>query len=376
MKGALAQLLDFGYVIFQRRLSSARYLIKTGLLLLTIGAAPSLIFKVTKGEYSLLIDSASSPQPIVWLTSIAYLGLASIILGLIFEVKERVCGEAVAMKRAKSIDIRSLDGAAAPTLADTFHVTVESTGAHQDLFLWKERGETDEEWLEHSCKTLLDFADNSLRRLNSFEPQKPLALGALAHIPHCFALGFFVGNKRLVNYYCWQRDTKGKDASRWVDCRDARSRGQSLIQPIFVPKLDNLTSVRRLGLTIEVSLSNDETQFLKDLDLDQVVKFQVKNKRIGNMFSDIEQSNLVAEIRQNVNNILSTYTNLEELHITITAQCSLVMRLGAEFNQNHIKLPIYIYHFQSNKYQWAFILNLISEHNLTYILNPGASREA
>ncbi|OEC83162.1 hypothetical protein A9D46_12175 [Photobacterium damselae subsp. damselae] len=369
MKSIVSQALDFGYVIIQRRLSSARYLIKTGLILLGIGAAPSLIFKLQKNDLSLLIDSASSPQPIVWLSFVAYLGLFSILVGLFFEAKERIVGEAVPMKRAKSIDMRSLDGAAAPTLADTFHATIESTGLHQDLYLLKERGQTDDLWLKHSCKTLIEFADNTLLRLNIFEPQKPLALGALAHIPHCFALGFLVGNKRLVNYYCWQRDTKGKDKSRWIDCRDARSKGQHLLEPKFEPIVKDIKTVRKLGLSIEVSMPNDEIQFRNDLNLDQVVKIQVKDKTIGNMFSDIEQSNLVGEIRDCVNSILSSYTELEELHITITAQCSLVMRIGADFNQNHINLQIFIHHFQNKKYQWALVLNKPEKYDIEHIIN-------
>ncbi|WP_413472131.1 SAVED domain-containing protein [Shewanella baltica] len=366
-----AQVLDFLYVIIQRRLSSARYLIKTGLVLLVIGAAPSLIFKFQKGDISLLIDSASTPQPIVWLSFIAYFGLFSILLGIFFEVKERIVGEAVPTKRAKSIDIRSLDAAAAPTLADTFHSTIETTGLHQDLFLLQERGQKISSWLEHCCITFIKFSDDTLRRLNSFEPQKPLALGAIAHIPHCFVLGFLVGNKRLVNYFCWQRDIRGKNRARWIDCRDARSNGQCLIEPIFTPTFYDPTIVKRLGFSIEVSMPNNAEQFLSDLKLDQVVKLQVADKRVGNMFSDIEQSNLVGEIRKQVNFLLSKYINLVELHITITAQCSLVMRIGADFNQNHISLPVFVHHFQKNEYQWALVLNKPNKKDITYIINTG-----
>lgn len=275
------------------------------------------------------------------------------------------------MKRAKSIDLRSLDGAAAPTLADTFPSTIETTGLHQDLFLWEEPNKSKEQWLAHCCKTFIKFHTEILRRLNSFEPQKPLALGAIAHVPHCFILGYLVGNKRLVNYYCWQRNTQKQGKERWIDCRDVRSKGQNLCPITYTSDIENNTEVNRIGISIEISMPNDEKKFLSNLDLDLVIKIKVKNQHIGNMFSDVEQANLVSEIREQINSIFTQYKNIKELHLTITAQCSLVMRLGADFNQNHLRIPIYVYHFENKKYPWAFCLNNHDKFDITYIYTNG-----
>ena len=356
------QFLDFLYVIIQRRLSSARYLGKMGLGLLLLGS-PSLLFKFSRGDLSLLIDTSSAPQPEIILTSIMFLGFLCILLSIFIELKERFFGEAVSMKRAKSIDLRSLKGAAAPTLADSFTSTIETTGLHQDLFLWQERTQTTQEWLMQCSNVFMDFSDNSLQRLNSFEPQKPLALGAIAHVPHCFVLGFLVGNKRLTNFYCWQRNTTGKDSDRWIDCRDARSRGQELCvsETLINSDIDNDDLVRCVGISIEISMSNDIDVFMSYLKLDRAVRYEVMSKSIGNMFSDREQVNLVDSIRVHINELNKKYKNMTELHLTIMGQCSLVMRLGAEFNQNHFNFDIYIQHFQNNSYPWALVIkNLIT----------------
>lgn len=368
MKKLTDQILDFAYVIIQRRLSSARYLIKTGFLLLMI-SSPSLVLKINKGDYSLLIDTASTPISDIVFLIICYVGIASILTGITFEIKERYLGEAAKINRSKSIDLRSLDGAAAPTLADTYSNIIETTGLHQDLFLLREREQDLDQWLDSSTRALLNFSDNILRRLNSYEPQKPLALGAIAHVPHCFVLGFLVGNKRLANFYCWQRDSKKKSNNRWIDCRDIRTKGQQLISTLIENKKNG--SNNRAGISIEISMENDIDNFMRHLNLDIALKLEVKNKYIGNMFSEREQVNIICEIRNRINDLINENRNINELHITITGQCSFVMRLGSDFNQNHLNMPIYIYHYEKNAYPWAFIINKPKKFDISFTSNSG-----
>lgn len=352
-------LLDIVYVIIQRRLSSARYLVKTGCVLLVVGI-PSLVFSFNYQEFSFLVDTASSPTPVVLSNLIGWLGFITVIAGLILEVYTHFYGEAQAKKRAKSIDLRSLNGAAAPTLSDSFEQTIEPAGINHDLFLWKDEEQSQAEWLENSIRVFNNFAKNSLARMNSFEPQKPLALGAIAHIPHCFSLGFLVGNKRLTQFYCWNRNAEKADKNRWLDCRDKRSQGQSLLNPvqIFQNDLASDFDVQKVGLSIEISDSNDVHLFQDSLGLDAVAKLEVREKYIGNMFSEREQVDLVSQVREFINSKINTkYPNVKQLHITILAQCSFVMRLGAEFNQNNIPNEVFIYHFDRARYSWCFYMS-------------------
>ncbi|MCF7360849.1 SAVED domain-containing protein [Vibrio sp. A1-b2] len=364
----IAQLLDFGYVIFQRRLSGSRYLMGLGIKLFTLTAIGSLAFQFSNGEYSFVIDTASdSTYEIATLVGV-YVSIVMIVVGFFFEVYSMLFGESASKNRAKSIDLRSLDGAAAPTLCSSFSSTIEPAGLHDDLFMWKSRKQTLEDWLKESCAKLQKFYDESLQKLNGFEPNKPLALGAIAHVPHCFTLGYLVGNKRLVNYYCWNRDNKKQHKELWLDCRDARSRGQKLECSEIMEKPEVLDSqVTKLGISIEVSFDNDLKTFFENLELDRAIAYRVESRNVGNMFSDVEQSNFVASLRTEINNtLLKKFPYVTEVHLTLMAQASLIMRIGAEFNQNHLSQQINVHHFDGAGYPWSIQIN--KDQEISYLI--------
>lgn len=338
-----------------------------GIRLFTLTAIGSLAFQFNNGEYSFIIDTASdSTYEIVTLVGV-YVSILMILVGFLFEVYSMLFGESASKNRAKSIDLRSLDGAAAPTLCSSFSSTIEPAGLHDDLFMWKSRKQTMDDWLNESCAKFQKFYDESLRRLNGFEPSKPLAIGAIAHVPHCFTLGYLVGNKRLVNYYCWNRDNKKQHKERWLDCRDARSRGQQLLCSEIMERSQVPDSqVNKLGISIEVSFDNDLETFFEALQLDRAIAYRIESRRVGNMFSDVEQSNFVAALRTEINNtLLNKYPNVTEIHLTLMAQASLIMRIGAEFNQNHFSQNIYVHHFDGSGYPWSLQINRDQEINYT-----------
>ncbi|CAH7232075.1 SAVED domain-containing protein [Vibrio chagasii] len=354
--------LDFGYVIAQKRLSSARYLMKIGIsvagLFLGLG---SLVGSVSYDGFTLSADSNSSPVIPFVINGFACLGLVSLAIGILLELYEHLWGEASKGNRAKSIDLRSLAVAKAPTLSKSFPSLVESSGIHDTLYLEAKSGENRTEWLTRSTKALSKFAQEDLVKINDFESDHPLAMGALAHVPHCFSLGFLVANRRLVHYYCWNRDSKKVEKSRWVDCRDKRTRGQSTSGQVNVIQSEHVTTaedVTKIGLSIELSIPSNPQNYLEKTGVDVVYQIGLKNQSIGNLFSEKEQVKIVCEIRELINNdILTQYKNLEELHLSITGQASFIMRLGADMNQNHLPKIIKVYHFENQNYPWYFELS-------------------
>lgn len=359
---SLDVLLDFGYVIVQKRLSSARYLMKVGIgvasLFLGIG---SLVGSVTYEGFTLSGDSNGSPVIPFFINGFACLGLVSLALGILLEIYEHLWGEASKGNRAKSIDLRSLSVSTPPVLSKSFPSLIESSGIHDDLFLERRPGESQTDWLARATGALSKFAQENLVKINDFESDHPLAIGALAHVPHCFSLGFLVANRRLVHYYCWNRDSKKSEKSRWVDCRDQRTRGQSIrgrvnvIQSEHVNKPEDVT---KIGLSIEMSIPSNPENFLEKIGADVVYQVGLKNQSIGNLFSEKEQVKIISEIRWLINNeILIRYKNLEELHLSITGQASFIMRLGADMNQNHLPKVIKVYHFENQNYPWCFELS-------------------
>lgn len=360
-------ILDFLYVLAQRRLSSARKLLQVGLAVAGISfGIGSLVGSLSFNGYSFTADSNSSPISPIFINIFFFLGLLFLIIGLLLELYERFLGEASQAHRGKSVDLRSLPKANAPNLSKSFPLTIESSGVHEDLYLYQYNNENLSDWLLRSTTALSRFSNESLVRLNEFEREHPLSVGAIAHVPHCFALGFLIANRRQVNYYCWNRDQKKEDKNRWIDCRDKRTRGQSIKNNITVIQANYIKTpleVTKLGLSIEVSIPSNPENFLNKVGLDAVCQIGLPNQYIGNLFSEREQVKIISEIRWLLNNkLLKDFCNIEELHITISAQASFIMRFGADLNQNHIPSIIKVHHFDRSNYPWCFILSPNSDN--------------
>ncbi|MCD9547273.1 SAVED domain-containing protein [Photobacterium carnosum] len=338
------------------------------LILLTIGV--SFVVNVTYEDFSIIIDPNNSLIASM-LTNIGYiLGIMMFFIGCCIEVYERINGEASSSKRSKSIDLRSLNNSPAPKLCDQFEAIIDQAGLHDDLYLEQKSNESITDWLKQTCHQLLNFKLNKLSNMNTHEPMKPLALGSLAHVPQCFVLGFLVGNRRLVNYYCWNRDNKRPQKSKWVDTRDARDRGVRLKDEITLTVKDDkeATDVIKWGLSIEISFDNDHVKFMDDVGLDAVSKLEVDNKDIGNLFSEVAQVEIVSSIRNYINSTIPSFPNLEEIHLTITGQASFIMRLGGEFDQNHFQFVKKIHHFErkSQSYPWCLVLDPTSNSSVQF----------
>jgi len=332
---------------------------KSGISIATIFLSlGSLAGSVSYQGFNLNIDSGSSSVIPFIINLFAIIGLIILVLGILLEIHEHLCGEASKGNRAKGIDLRSLSQANPPKLSKSFPSLIESAGIHDDLYLIQKSDESLSNWLQRSTTALSHFAKNNLVKINQHESDHPLALGALAHVPHCFSLGFLISNKRLVNYYCWNRDLNKNDKSRWIDCRDKRTKGQStsdFVKTVMSSNIDTPQEVKKLGLSIEMSITSNPENFLTKIGLDAVCKIGLKDQAIGNLFSEKEQVKIIGEIRKLLNNdLFKKYPNIEELHITITAQASFIMRFGADFNQNHFPSVIKIYHFENQKYPWCF----------------------
>jgi len=321
----------------------------------------SIVGSITNGTFTFTADSSSSPVMSIIINLVAILGIVSFVSGLIIEIYEQCIGEAATKNRAKSIDLRSLSQANAPKLCKVFPSLIESSGLHDDLYLIQQGNESLPDWLSRSTSALTVFAKDHLLKMNQYETEHPLALGAQAHVPHCFALGFLIANRRLVNYYCWNRDLNKDDKSRWIDCRDKRTRGQSTehcVKTKLAGHIDDVKEVKQLGLSIEMSIASDIDSFMTKIGLDAVCQIRLKNQSIGNLYSEKEQVKIVHEIRSLLNNdIFKKYQSLEELHISITGQASFIMRLGADFNQNHFPHLIKVYHFENQGYPWCFSIS-------------------
>ncbi|MGL5402721.1 MAG: SAVED domain-containing protein, partial [Acinetobacter sp.] len=142
---------------------------------------------------------------------------------------------------------------------------------------------------------------------------------------------------------------------------DQRTRGQSISKQVNVIQSEHVTKaedVTKIGLSIELSIPSSPTKFLEQIGVDVVYQIGLKSQSIGNLFSEREQVKIVSEIRELINNnIFARYNNVKELHLSITAQASFIMRLAADMNQNHLPKAIKVYHFEKPNYPWYFELS-------------------
>lgn len=341
----------------------------TGLALVKLGLVTTPLWMLIRSVY-LSYSSADNSSVNIYIKNVTadpsvldWLGALVWIVGLILIIHERFFGEAAPQNRAKSVDMRSLKGALAPKLSDTYSATIDQAGVGDDLYFIDDIYTAVEErkpssFLPVVTKKLEEFSKNFLPKARK-EPMKPIAMGSIAHVPFCFALGFIVGNKSLTNFFCWNREKR-----EWIDCRDKLDSGLSAEFEITQAKAVTNENVKTIGLSVEISFHSDEAVFAKTFQLDRCVKVSVKDQFVGNIFSDDEQTRLVSQVRDYVNqSLLPSFPNTIELHLTIMAQASFVMRLGAELNQNHIP-KIFVYHFNSNQdnsYPWGLELTPGSE---------------
>jgi len=116
-----------------------------------------------------------------------------------------------------------------------------------------------------------------------------LAIGALAHVPHVLGLGFLLANRRNINYYCWDRDRKDEENNNWLDVRNIMG-FQAQFNHRLIRAHQN-SEINKIGLSIEMSMNNDESNFMDKLSLDAVATIHVEDKKIGNLFSSSHQIN-------------------------------------------------------------------------------------
>lgn len=351
------------HIWLSRRRNTGIALVKSGvLIILSAFGLPALYFSF-KGADGGEVELHTSDSVIGELSFYTFiLGAILILSGAYLVFYEKIKGEGAPNNRAKSIDLRSLKSAHAPQLCDSFPILIDQAGLYDSLymedFIYDAHGHKEPScFLPITAKILTEFSTGFLKTTRKKEVLKPLSLGAIAHVPYCFSLGFLISNRSIVHYYCWKRDQHDAKKTKWIDCREKIDLGQDASFNTIINNNLKDIDVKKIGISIEISIKSDEKLFMEHNNLDACCKVAVDNQFIGNMFSDVEQIRVIGQIIDYFNNKLSKrFPNLTELHITISAQASFVMRLGAELNQNHMP-EIKIYHFEKGYYPWYLVLN-------------------
>jgi hypothetical protein len=331
-------------------------LLWTALSLLTICGLAGFTIQLTYSNGMNLSFSDGGGALPTWLVVIfSLLSIAMFILGIVLIVADWSKNRNERKNKAKGITLLSLSISKPPQLEMQFYQTIESSRTTQDSNLIKKENESDTEWLHRSECSINNINNSVVEELELEDSNLVLAIGALAHVPHVFGLGFLLANRRNINYYCWDRDRKDKENNNWLDVRNIMG-FKTQFNHKFIRDRKN-SEINKIGLSIEVSMNNDEKNFMDKLSLDAVATIHVEDKKIGNLFSYEAQMSLITGIRDYLNNeIFSQYKSIQELHITIMGQASFIMRLASEFNQNHFPAVIKVHHYEKQGYPWCAVM--------------------
>jgi len=363
----LNQIKEILFHFFPKRTAGST-LLRAGLSLLSVCALAGFTIEHTNPNGMNFSFSDGGGALPTWLVVIfSLLSIIMFILGIILLVADWVKNRNERKNKAKGITLLSLPISTPPQLETQFYQTIESSRTVKNSHLIKKEDETDVNWLNRSERSLNYINNIVVKDLESEDPNLVLAIGALAHVPHVFGLGFLLANRRNINYYCWDRDRKDKENNNWVDVRNIMGFRTQFNHKLVQAHQDS--DIRKMGLSIEVSMNNDEMNFMDKLNLDAVSVIHVEDKKIGNLFSYEAQVSLVVGIRDYLNNdIFSQHKGIEELHITIMGQASFIMRLASEFNQNHFPPIIKVHHYKEQEYPWCAVLHP-NNSNITFEIN-------
>lgn len=190
-------------------------------------------------------------------------------------------------------------------------------------------------------RSIHDFLEQSGRS----NPDMKLAIGAIAHVPLLAAIGYYLTNRTGAIFYCWNRDKRA-----WINTEDHTDTGKRF----HIECIKGESNAQQVGIILQCSIPVNTDEFLEQTNCKACYLVSLDKVALGNLFSAHEQQRLCREFRELYNQtIRPQHPKINRLDVTIAAQPSFVMRLGGEFNQNHMPEEIRVWHFENQKYPWS-----------------------
>lgn len=199
---------------------------------------------------------------------------------------------------------------------------------------------------------LPQYIQDSGNTLNN--AKKHILYGGVAPVPMVAAAGHIISNMQNVYVGDWDREKKKWhfnnefDDGELLKFEEVDSKGYEATA---------LTIAISLSIPIRKNVIQDE--FSENALIE--VTYALGNYKYDNASSSEKQERLAKSILEFINsNIIPNYPNLEKLDILITAQASLVFRIGSVLNQGHLP-KIVFHHFnpksENKKHPWGVVLN-------------------
>lgn len=342
MKDTFLSLLD-RFINYKKNLSGGK-LVGVGATLLTGGTVAKLLvqsdivgeFHTPYGNITVNLTAGG----VEWY-AIA-MGIILIVSGMYLHLKKATTS------KLTPLEIQSLPKADASHLRS--HLIENSRGSVGDGHFSDLRGSfiaeslDIDDWREaitEKLRSVREFLEQSGRS----NPDMKLAIGAIAHVPLLAAIGYYLTNRTNAIFYCWNRDKR-----TWINTEDHTDGGKRF----HIECVKSSGNSQQVGIILQCSIPVNTEEFLKQTNCEACYLVSLDRVGLGNLFSAHEQQRLCREFREFYNQtIRPQHPQINRLDVTISAQASFVMRLGAEFNQNHMPEEIRVWHFENQKYPWS-----------------------
>lgn len=342
MKDTILSLID-RYINYQKNLSGGK-LIGAGIKLLAGGMCLNLLIRatITGSLHTAYGDISASLEAggLEWYVIAP--ALALIGSGIVLHFKKATTS------KLTPLEIQSLPKADASHLRS--HLLENSRGSVGDGHFSDLRGSfiaeplNIDDWREaitEKLKGVREFLEQSGRS----NPDMKLAVGAIAHVPLLAAIGYYLTNRTNAIFYCWNRDKRA-----WINTEDHTDGGKRF----HIECVKSSGNAQQVGIILQCSIPVNTEEFLEQTNCEACYLVSLDRVGLGNLFSAYEQQRLCREFREFYNQtIRPQHPQINRLDVTISAQASFVMRLGAEFNQNHMPEEIRVWHFENQKYPWS-----------------------
>lgn len=345
MKNILLSLID-RFINYQKRLSGGK-LIKAGIALLIGPVVLNLLMQFAiEGSFHTAygnIKTSMEAGGLEWYIIVS--ALALITAGIILYFKQATTSKItpIEIQSLPKIDVSHLRShlieSSKGSIGDGHFTDLRDSfnTAPLDIDIWRDD-------IIEKLRNIRNFLEQSGRS----NPDMKLAIGGIGHAPILVATGYYLTNRTNAIFYCWHRDKRA-----WINTEDQTDTGKSF----HIKCIKNKNNARQIGIIIQCSIPINHEEFLKNTTCDVCYLVSLDKIELGSLFSAHEQQRLCREFGELYNQtIRPQHPKIKQLDITISAQASFVMRLGAEFNQNHMPEEVRTWHFENQKYPWFLSL--------------------
>lgn len=218
---------------------------------------------------------------------------------------------------------------------------------------YKDGAVTDPPEMLRKTESIRESIENNTRKTNP--KHLKLYYGGLVQVPFAFLAGTIFTNTQAVEVYDWDRINK-----KWYYLKNSK---KTKIK-IDIEKPHNEVK-NKIAIEVVISYDIDRKNTLDAVGNIPVLKMQTQKIARDNC-SDIESQKYVVE---EFHKILDKYSYVDEIHICVAAQNSMVFNLGRQVSKRvHPKILVWQYE-KNNKQKNPWAIEISNTNSIKYPKN-------